>query len=196
LPHIIPNGVDLKPYIKTNKSKTKRPFTFIIIGRLELMKNHEFLINEIAKLKDYDFIINIVGSGILEKSLKSQVSRLNLDHKVCFLGSRDDVPFLLNNSDCLLLPSLWEAFPIVLLEAAASNIPVITTPVGSISSFVDNDCGYVVKLKNFKDSMLEVLTNYNDAQMKSNKLHIKVTSNYQIKQVVRQYESIYQNIIE
>ena len=44
--------------------------------------------------------------------------------------------------------------------------------------------------------MLEVLSNYNEAQMKSNKLHIKVTSNYQIKQVVKEYESVYQNIIE
>ena len=90
-----------------------------------------------------------------------------------FLGSRNDVPYLLSQSDCLLLPSLWEAFPIVLLEAAASNIPVITTPVGSIDSFINDENGYLAKLSEFKMAMIEVMTNYADAKIKSKKLNSK-----------------------
>ena len=159
------------------------------------MKNHQFLINEISKLKEYDFLLKIVGSGILQDSLKKQVSLLKLDHKIEFLGSRDDVPLLLSQSDCLLLPSLWEAFPIVLLEAAASNIPVVTTPVGSISSFVDNECGYVTKLENFRSSMLEVMNNPEDAKIRSSKLYKKISSQYHIANIVKQYESVYHKII-
>ena len=189
---IIPNGIDVKQYQGLMRSQSKRPFTFIVIGRLEFMKNHEFLINQVSELNDYSFKLNIVGSGILEKTLKDQVNKLNLNNKVEFLGSRDDVPNLLNKSDCLLLPSLWESFPIVLLEAGASNVPVISTSVGSINSFVDNECGYIVGLNEFKDTMIEVLKNYENAMIKSTILHKKIILNYDIKNVVKKYESLYE----
>jgi glycosyltransferase involved in cell wall biosynthesis len=195
-PVIIPNGINTNDYLNVNKNSTLKPFTFIVIGRLELMKNHQFLINEISKLIDYDFIVKIVGSGELEGTLKKQVSLLKLDHKIEFLGSRSDVPLLLNQSDCLLLPSLWEAFPIVLLEAAASNIPVITTPVGSITSFVDYESGYIVELDRFRSAMVEVMNKPKEAKIKSNILHKKVNLNYQISDIVKQYESIYFKIVK
>ena len=111
-----------------------------------------------------------------------------------FLGSRKDVPNLLINSDCLILPSLWEAFPIVLLEAGACNIPVITTPVGSVPSLVDSNNGYIVELDDFKEAMIEVMIHYEEAKLKSKKLLTKVNSNYHIKDVVKQYERLYQSV--
>ena len=91
---------------------------------------------------------------------------------------------------------MWEGFPIVLLEAAACNIPVITTPVGSISTFVDNNNGYLTDLDGFKAAMVEVMSNYEKAKNKSKKLYDKVNSTYQIDNIVCQYESIYDSIIE
>jgi len=193
---IIPNGVDINKYQFTSNNSKEELFTFIIIGRLEFMKNHEFLINEISKLKDYNFKLKVVGSGILEATLKAQVNTLNLNEKVQFLGSRDDVPELLSQSDCLLLPSLWEAFPIVLLEAAASNVPVIATPVGSISSFINKENGYIVELHEFKDAMIEVLTNYEVAQNRSVELYKYVSSNLNITDVVKQYELLYKEVLK
>jgi len=91
---------------------------------------------------------------------------------------------------------LWEAFPIVLLEAAASNIPVITTPVGSITSFVDYESGYIVELDRFRSAMVEVMNKPKEAKIKSNILHKKVNLNYQISDIVKQYESIYFKIVK
>lgn len=193
---VIPNGIDLDKYEMNVNKNPDTPFTFIIIGRLEYMKNHSFLLDEISKLGNYEFRLLIVGSGILESKLKEKVSNLKLEGKVEFLGARDDVPYILKQSDCLLLPSLWEAFPIVLLEAAACNIPVIATPVGSIPSFVNNENGYIVELEQFRDTMIEVLQNYPKARNKSIKLFDKVNSDFQIKDVVKKYESIYKEIIK
>jgi asparagine synthase (glutamine-hydrolysing) len=194
--NIIPNGINLKDYTLSLQNKPHEKFIFIVVGRLELMKNHAFLINLVSELSNYNFELQIVGSGLLENSLKSQVKELHLDGKIKFLGSRNDVPYLLSQSDCLLLPSLWEAFPIVLLEAAASNIPVISTPVGSISSFVNSDNGYLAKLSEFKTTMIEVMTNYTDAKIRSEKLYFEVKQNYQIYDVVKKYENIYKKVLQ
>jgi glycosyltransferase involved in cell wall biosynthesis len=193
---VIPNGIDVKQYSHSHSHSHSHPFTFVIVGRLEIMKNHTFLIDIVSQLKKYDFRLKIVGSGILERSLKAKVSDLCLNEKIEFLGARNDVPSILNGCDCLLLPSLWEAFPIVLLEAAACNIPVITTPVGSISTLVDNENGYIVDLNKFKDAMVEVLNNYAEAKNKSINLFNKVKSDYQITDIVKQYEALYQALIQ
>ena len=193
---IIPNGVDVQKYLNNKEKLIERPFTFVVIGRLEYMKNHKFLIDQVSALKNYNFKLLIIGTGILESSLKAQVDELNLNKKIEFLGSRDDVPSILSQADCLLLPSLWEAFPIVLLEAAASNIPIITTPVGSITSFVNNENGYIVDLDDFKAAMIEVLNNYGEAKIKSTKLHNYIVSNLDIRKIVCQYEVLYESVLK
>jgi len=192
----IPNGINVEKYSHSHSHSHSQPFTFVIVGRLEFMKNHTFLIDIVNQLKKYDFRLKIVGSGLLEQALKSKVAGLNLNNKIEFLGARSDVPSILNNCDCLLLPSLWEAFPIVLLEAAACNIPVITTPVGSIPSLVNNENGYIVSLDEFKSAMIEVLDNYAQAKNKSIKLFNKVKLEYQIVDVVKQYEELYHGLIQ
>ena len=62
---IIPNGIDVNSYKAISKSKSNAPFTFIMIGRLEFMKNHSFLINVARQLKDYEFRMQVVGSGLM-----------------------------------------------------------------------------------------------------------------------------------
>ena len=193
---VIPNGIDMNSYKSDVKKKSDTPFTFIVIGRLEHMKNHGFLLEEVSKLHDYNFKLLIVGSGILESKLKAKTSNLKLEDKVEFLGAREDVPRLLSQSDCLLLPSLWEAFPLVLLEAASSKIPVITTSVGSIGSFVDNENGYLVDLSGFRNAMIEIMNNREISKIKSDRLYKRVKLHYQIDSIVKQYENLYKKSIQ
>lgn len=170
-------------------------FTFIIVGRLEIMKNHEFLINLVSELKGYNFQLKVVGTGILEEKLKKQVATLGVTDRVEFLGGRRDVPELLFHADCLLLPSLWEAFPIVLLEAGACGVPVITTPVGCIPDFISKESGCLVELDGFKDAMIDIMDNYQSAQEKAELLLSTVKSQYNIEKIVKQYEDLYQELL-
>jgi asparagine synthase (glutamine-hydrolysing) len=193
---VIPNGIDVSQYKKAINTIPNKTFSFIIVGRLEVMKNHSFLIDLAKQLDEFNFQISIVGNGNLEQSLKNQVSNLSLNSKIKFLGARKDVPKLLEQSDCLLLPSLWEGFPIVLLEAAASNIPIITTNVGSIPSFINEDNGYITDLEGFQTAMIDVMNNYEHAKIKSEKLFQLVNSEYKIKDIVKKYESLYESTLE
>jgi len=72
----------------------------------------------------------LVGDGPLRPEMEILAGRLKVQDWVRFLGRREDVPDLLSACDLLVLPSLWEGMPNVLLEAGAAGRPVVATAVG------------------------------------------------------------------
>lgn len=190
---IIPNGIKIDKY-NLNLSKNEK-FTFIAIGRLETVKNHKVLIEIANKLKDeFDFEIQIVGHGYLKEELENLIQKYDLNKYVKLLGLRNNIPELLNQSHCLLMPSLWEGLPIVILEAGASNLPIIATPVGSIPSLLNEENAYLVELDGFKNIMIEVLNNYENAKLKGEKLFEDIKAKYSIEAVIVEHEKIYKEL--
>lgn len=87
----------------------------------------------------------IAGDGPLRRSLEAMVISLNLQRKVQFLGWRDDVPRLMAAFDVLLVPSLWEGFGLVILEAMAQRVPTIGSAVSAIPEIIiDGETGLLV----------------------------------------------------
>jgi glycosyltransferase involved in cell wall biosynthesis len=190
---VVPNGIKVNKY-SLNLEKNNK-FTFIAVGRLETVKNHMFLIEIANELKDkFSFEIHIVGNGYLKDELQKMIIKYNLDDYVKLLGLRNDMPQLLNQSHCLLMPSLWEGLPIVILEAGASSLPVISTPVGSIPSLLNSENSYLVELDKFKNKMIEVLKDRENAKLKGEKLFEEINLKYSIEAVVEAHEKIYKNI--
>ena len=68
---------------------------------------------------------------------------LNLENRVHFLGFRQDVPDLMKAADFLVFPSRYEPFGLVVLEAMATEIPVITVATTGTTELVTPDCGFV-----------------------------------------------------
>lgn len=191
---IIPNGIKIDKY-NLNLSKNKK-FTFIAVGRLETVKNHKFLIEIANELKDeFDFEIQIVGHGYLKEELENLIQKYDLKEYVKLLGLRNDIPELLNQSHCLLMPSLWEGLPIVILEAGASNLPIIATPVGSIPSLLNGENSYLSDFENFKEKMLYIFNNYSEAKIKSEKLFYDIKNIYSIEIIVKKHEKIYKDLV-
>lgn len=191
---LIPNGIKIDKYdLKLEKNKK---FTFIAIGRIETVKNHKFLIEVANDLKNRcDFEIHIVGDGNLRNELEILIEKYRLQSIVKVLGLRKDIPKLLNQSHCLLMPSLWEGLPIVILEAGASSLPVLSTPVGSIPSLLNHENAYLCELDDFKNKMIEVLENYDLAKEKGEKLHQEILKTYSIDSIVSKHEKIYQELV-
>lgn len=187
---IIPNGIDLNNYnIEVQKNEK---FTFISVGRLETVKNHKLLIEVANNLKNnFDFELQIVGDGYLKSELQSMIDDFDLNQKVKLLGLRRDIPLLLNKAHCFLMPSLWEGLPIVLLEAGASRLPIISTSVGSIPVLLNNENSTLVELNSFEDAMIEIINNYEKANKKAQNLFDKIKKEYSIEQIVRKHEKIY-----
>jgi glycosyltransferase involved in cell wall biosynthesis len=120
---------------------------FGTVGRLASVKGQATLIEAFKKVnqKFPDTWLLLTGSGPLEKDLKSLCQKLEISHRVRFLGYRTDIPMILRAYDCFVLPSLSEGHPLSLLEAMASGIYVIASRVGGIPEILNrHDLGIII----------------------------------------------------
>jgi glycosyltransferase involved in cell wall biosynthesis len=108
-------------------------FMVLSTGRLAHQKGLEHLIRAAALLSSELPALRVVlaGDGPLRGELARLVSELGLEDVVRILGFRADVGELLDASDLVVLPSLWEGLSISLLEAMAAEKPVVTTTIAS-----------------------------------------------------------------
>ena len=87
----------------------------------------------------------ITGEGMLRNDLIAKVAALGLSDRVRFLGWREDARDIMAGLDVFLMPSLWEGFGLVLLEAMACRLPIIGTDVSAIPEIVlDEQTGLIV----------------------------------------------------
>jgi len=192
--NIIPNGIQVENYqLSLPKEKT---FTFLAIGRLSLEKNFSALIPIVESIPtSYKFQIWIAGEGVKRKELETMIAQKKLMNQIQLLGNRSDIPKLCNRVHAFLLPSLWEGLPIVLLEAGAAALPVISTNVGAIDELLDNTCAYLRKVDQFAKTMMEVMDDYDQAKEKGQRLCTRVKQSFSIQQIVNKHQALYREVM-
>jgi glycosyltransferase involved in cell wall biosynthesis len=97
------------------------------IARLEEQKNLDALISALNKVRFINYKLWIVGDGSQREKLQDQTIQLGLTDKVIFCGKIRDTRGFLDGLDLFVLPTLYEGYGIVLIEAAARGIPIITS---------------------------------------------------------------------
>lgn len=101
-------------------------FMWLCAARLADQKGHVHLVDAMARLPpDSKARLLLAGEGDLEAALRDQVKRLSLERRVTFLGPRRDVPALLGAADGYACSSRQEGHPLSLLEAMATELPVV-----------------------------------------------------------------------
>lgn len=95
-----------------------------IVGRLEYEKNHLFLLDVLKKIVDENpkYVLLIIGGGSLNGKLQNMVRERNLENNVFFLGTRKDANSWYSAMDAFVLPSFYEGFPYVLVEAQLNGL--------------------------------------------------------------------------
>ncbi len=140
----IPNLIDtefFKPLKKPINKETVK--YFLNIGNLKKGKNQLMLIEAFTKSfknnKQYKLII--VGSGVEYDRLKSKISELDMHNQITLFGqaSREEVLDLMQKSTYFVLSSLFETFGVVLIEAMACGLPIISTTCGGPQSILINN---------------------------------------------------------
>lgn len=128
---VIYNPIDIERIKKLASEKIEfNRKTIISIGRLDRQKGQWHLIRVLKEIENVDLVI--LGEGELDSYLRNLVKDLNLENRVKFLGWQKNPFKFLAGSDIFVLSSIWEGLSMVILEAMACGVPVISTdcPVG------------------------------------------------------------------
>jgi glycosyltransferase involved in cell wall biosynthesis len=140
---VIPNGIDLDLIKIIGDNKILGNNAIFYIGNLIERKDVGTLIRAMPMVKKEinDLKLFIAGKGKEEINLRKLVSELHLEKDICFLGfiSDNEKYSYLKSANIFVLPSYWESFPIVLLEAMACGKPIVATNVAGNPFAVKNE---------------------------------------------------------
>ncbi|MBI3268666.1 MAG: glycosyltransferase [Planctomycetes bacterium] len=147
----IPNGVDFEKYLRPALPATPLPIrpgdrVLVAVGRLSRQKGLVHLLAAMDRVITVEPAARLllVGKGEEEQHLRAAVPE-RARGRVEFLGWRPDVPAILQAAEALVLPSLWEGMPNVVLEAMAAARPVVASAVGGAVDLVrDGETGLLV----------------------------------------------------
>ena len=151
------NTISNAQFLPITEKIINKPINILFCGRVRQDKGIEELIEALAivNLKDFSVTLDIVGhcSELYRNKLEILISNLKLSSNVTFHGFvtfGDELLHFYRTSDIYILPSWHEGFPHSIWEAAASCTPVITTPVGGISSTLSQEEVLFCKVKDPK----------------------------------------------
>lgn len=156
-----------KEYLGLNK----QDFIILILAELNKNKNHIQIIRAIKILQDKYPNIKVLcaGKGPLENKLKNKVKSLGLDNNIKFIGFRSDIKELLQISDCIGLFSLREGLGKCLLEGMIAGKALIATNTRGPKELIEhNKNGFLVKIKDYKETAKYIEEIYLDKEKRSN----------------------------
>ena len=160
--------VQLQEELEKALRSDKKKLTFV--GRISFEKGCERLIQIAKDLSRKDVVFLVIGDGPQKEMLIDEIRKNNLEEKFIVSGfiSRLKIPYILQNTDVLLVPSRHEEFGGVVIEGVAANVPIVTTGVGGIKGILgseyngivgDNINLFVKRIIEFLDG--KIIQNYN-----------------------------------
>jgi len=141
---VVHNGIDINEIGGNRSDQTplqrKGKHELLFVGSLEVRKGVLTLLETLSLLRSKSVYCHIVGDGPLANELRLKADRLDISHISEFVGNqhRKNIGAYYSLADCLILPSLNEGHPVVLLEALASGLPVVGSNVTGISETIEH----------------------------------------------------------
>lgn len=117
------------------------------IARLSEQKGLTYLLDAMSLLTVKDIRLFIVGDGELRDELENKVKELHLQDSVTFLGYRKDIAECINSFDFCVLPSVFEGFGLVAIEAFMNGKTIVATDIPGLNEVVTNKNGILVPAK-------------------------------------------------
>ena len=170
------------------------------IARMTLQKDPVGMLEgfSLALQQFPDMKLLMIGEGELKEAALEAARRLNITDQVIFDNFRQDVPAVLNGVDIYCLPSLWEGFPIGVLEAMAMGKAVIASDVdGTREAVTDGDNGLLVPAKNSETLAAAIVKLAKDKTLRTQlqqRAMDTIRSKYTVSGMTRQIEKIYQQL--
>ena len=196
---VIGNLVHLSKFTIKKRIQNEK-FIFFSLAFLEGEKGFDTLIKAFAKkFKDKEAMLYIGGDGSQRAWLEALAQENGVKKQIIFLGalSRDDVAKWMNKCDCFVLPSRYETFGVVYIEALASGRPVIGALNGGAEDIINNLNGYLVPIDDIDklaEKMLELykkIDSYNEEEIRSDCL-----KRFSPEVIVNKIISVYKEVLK
>jgi len=208
---VIPNGVNVDEYRQVPAGGREslraslglsREYVWLAVGRFEVAKDYPTMLQAFAGVREHrtDASLLLVGRGSLQAETEALTRSLGLSDAVRFLGVRRDVPALMSAADGYVMSSAWEGMPMVLLEAAAAGLPIVTTAVGGNREVVEEGAtGFVVPPRDpaaLRAAMLRMMALPEAARRgMGDRGRDRVRARYGLSRVVEQWEELYRELL-
>ena len=173
--HVIYNGINPDLYLDNATRDLRKELNIPnhvplvgFVGRLNVQKGISYLLEAFDNIAKENSRVQflVAGDGDLKDEMISFAKEKGFYKRLTFTGFRKDIANVMRTIDILVLPSLWEGFGIVLIEAMAAKKPCITTQISSMPEIVGhNVTGLVVPPKDIKSLTSAMLKLINDEQL-------------------------------
>lgn len=190
---VINNPITEIKEITRNKPNTET-VSFITVGRLSEEKGHFRILEGLSKIKEYNFIYTIVGSGPLLNEIKEKTVQLGLYNKICLIPFTHKVLDIVSKNDYFLQGSYVEGFPNALLESCTVGTPVIAfnAPGGTKEIVVDGINGFLVE-NEFE--FITVLIDINALKsIDRDEVKRSVMSKFNAEGIIKKYENLFNQL--
>ena len=204
--NIIPTGINLKPYLQEyDQSLIREKYdikddTVLIgsTGRIVWQKGYDQLL---SLVENYDFgekifHILIAGDGSLRNKFIKRIGENKLESHITFIGNIKNIPEFLSALDIYIQPSVTEGFPLSVLEAMASSLPIITSNAGGLKEMIIDgkngmtyESGDLSKLDETIHKMLNL--SIEDRKEFGSNAYNCIKINYSIEKVAEKYKAVY-----
>lgn len=154
---LIPPGVRLEDWKRRERAPDGPPWRLLMVARFEPVKNHLFAVHVARRLRDegFDFSLDLVGDGPLRPRVEREISRLGLTEFVRSRGVQSDVAKWMREAHLLLLPSLSEGAPRVLLEAAAVGLPFVASERVDVSGLFSGEATVPLQVEDWARAVIQ-----------------------------------------
>lgn len=195
---LLPNAIDYDKFKGNGNHQQGTKLRLVNVGSYQDKKNQKFLV-EVAKVlrsRNVDFEINLLGDGEKYGYVARLISEANLQDKILQMGKVNNVEEYLWNSDIYVHSAYYEPLGLVLLEAMAAGLPVVTLDGrGNRDLIVQGQNGYMEYEQNaelFADRILEI---WNDKQKYNEMSHFAqdFARKYDIKEYAEKLLELYKD---
>lgn len=195
---VIPNSLSFYPS-EVSKCENKK---IISVGRLEYQKGYDILIEIWKKVfeKHRDWILEIYGEGSLRKELEEKIKRLGLKNSLLLKGAVSNIQERYLESSIYVMTSRYEGLGMVLIEAMACGLPLVSfdCPCGPKDVITDKEDGYICKFGNIEE-MAKKICDLIENEEKRKKFGKKARENslrYEESKIMNQWKNLFENLIE
>lgn len=194
-PSVIQNGIKIENFLPTKKQDINEPFTFLTVGRLEMVKNNDLVVDAFAGfLKESSEHSNIqlliIGKGTQKQILEDKIKNYGLSKNIKIIGFKEGISKYYKRANVLINASDYEGCSLSLIEALVSGLVIISRDIKSNREILRENAFYFNSISQLSELMAK------SYQLRSLRRKAIKVEDFSIKYVSERYQKAYFQVLK